>query len=181
MSRRLVGRLSKGYRQRLGIAQAIVHEPDLVILDEPTEGLDPVQIREVRDLVRAVAQSSGVILSSHILPEVQAVCTRVIILRDGRTLHQARLDEDPDRPRLGRYRVRLSDRPPVDVLTDVPEVASVQALAGGAFRVTLRPGEKPSALSSRLVQAGFGLTELAPDRNDLEQVFFDILGGDRVA
>ncbi|MGA7979514.1 MAG: ATP-binding cassette domain-containing protein [Chromatiaceae bacterium] len=179
VGRRLVGRLSKGYRQRVGIAQAIIHEPDLVILDEPTDGLDPVQIREVRELVRSLAASSGVILSSHILPEVQAVCTRVVILRDGRALHEERLDKDPPTLPVLRYRVRLDRPPSLTTITALPGIAAAQTLGDDAFRVTLRPGETPAALAERLVEAGYGLVELTPDRADLEQVFFDILGGGR--
>ena len=89
---RLLGKLSKGYRQRAGLAQALIHEPDLVILDEPTDGLDPVQIREVRTLIRDLAPSCGVIVSSHALSEVQSVCNRVIILRDGAVLARRRAD-----------------------------------------------------------------------------------------
>jgi len=178
---RLVGRLSKGYRQRVGIAQAIIHKPDLVILDEPTEGLDPVQIREVRDLVRTLAVSGGVIFSSHILPEVQAMCTRVLILRDGRVLHEAHLVQQPNVHSPGRYRVRLSHAPPLTRLTETPGVASAEALTDNAFRVTLRPGEPADALARRLVEQGLGLIELTPDRDDLEQVFFDILSGEQAA
>jgi len=176
MGPRPILKLSKGYRQRVGLAQAIVHAPDLVILDEPTEGLDPVQIREVRELIRILAVDSGLILSSHILSEVQAVCSKVLILRDGRVLHQARLDQKAHIP-IGRYRVRLERPPGLSVLNALPGVISARQLGGGAYRMTLQPGESASALASRLVEAGWGLAELIPERTDLEQVFFDILGG----
>lgn len=83
---RLIGNLSKGFRQRIGIAQAILHNPAVVILDEPTVGLDPIQILEIRSLIRELGQEHGIILSTHILPEVQAVCDRVQILNRGRTV-----------------------------------------------------------------------------------------------
>lgn len=83
---RLIGNLSKGYRQRVGIAQAILHNPAVVILDEPTVGLDPLQIRDIRGLIRELGQEHGIILSTHILPEVQAVCDRVQILNRGKTV-----------------------------------------------------------------------------------------------
>ena len=174
-------KLSKGYRQRVGLAQAIVHAPDLVILDEPTEGLDPVQIREVRELIRALAADCGLILSSHILSEVQAVCTKVLILRDGRVLHQARLEGAAYSPPVGRYRVRLEHPPDLPALDALPEVVATQRLGGESFRMSLRPGESVSALSRRLVEADWGLAELTPDRTDLEQVFFEILGGEQGA
>ena len=86
VSKRLIGNLSKGYKQRIGIAQAILHNPSVVILDEPTVGLDPLQIREIRKLIRDLGKEHSVILSTHILPEVQAVCDRVQILNRGKTV-----------------------------------------------------------------------------------------------
>lgn len=86
VSKRLIGNLSKGYRQRVGIAQAILHNPAVVILDEPTVGLDPIQIREIRHLIRELGKDHGIILSTHILPEVQAVCDRVQIINRGKTV-----------------------------------------------------------------------------------------------
>jgi ABC-2 type transport system ATP-binding protein len=174
---RPIMKLSKGYRQRVGLAQAIVHAPDLVILDEPTEGLDPVQIREVRELIRSLAEDCGLILSSHILSEVQAVCSKVLILGDGRVLHQARLDQKGHAP-IGRYLVRLERAPELPTLRALPGVAATQHLGGDRFRMTLRPGESVSLLTSRLVESNWGLVELTPDRTDLERVFFDILGGE---
>jgi ABC-2 type transport system ATP-binding protein len=174
-------KLSKGYRQRVGLAQAIVHEPDLIILDEPTEGLDPVQIREVRELIRALAADCGLILSSHILSEVQAVCTKVLILRDGRVLHQARMAQGDATPPIGRFRIRLEQSPGLPALNALPGVCAAQHLGGKWFRVTLRPGEPVSALAHRMVNAGWGLAELTPDRTNLERIFFDILGGEQAA
>ncbi len=89
--RRLIGNLSKGFQQRVGIAQAILHKPAVIILDEPTVGLDPIQIREIRALIRELGEEHGIILSTHILPEVQAVCDRVQILNRGRTVFNDKL------------------------------------------------------------------------------------------
>ncbi|CAA6824935.1 MAG: ABC-type multidrug transport system, ATPase component [uncultured Thiotrichaceae bacterium] len=88
---RLIGNLSKGFQQRVGIAQAILHKPAVIILDEPTVGLDPIQIREIRALIRELGEEHGIILSTHILPEVQAVCDRVQILNRGRTVFNDKL------------------------------------------------------------------------------------------
>lgn len=93
VGKRLIGNLSKGYRQRVGIAQAILHNPAVVILDEPTVGLDPIQIREILHLIRELGQDHGIILSTHILPEVQAVCDRVQILNHGRTVFNDSLQD----------------------------------------------------------------------------------------
>lgn len=91
VGKRLIGNLSKGYQQRVGIAQAILHNPAVVVLDEPTVGLDPIQIREIRHLIRELGQEHGIILSTHILPEVQAVCDRVQILNHGHTVFNGSL------------------------------------------------------------------------------------------
>jgi ABC-2 type transport system ATP-binding protein len=179
--RRPLVKLSKGYRQRVGLAQAIVHEPELVILDEPTEGLDPVQIREVRELIRTLAQGCSLILSSHVLSEVQAVCSKVLILSEGRVLHQAYLRSDAGAAPIGRFRVRLDQTPDLPLLQSLPGVAAVQHLGGSSYRLTLHPDEPASTLARRLVEAGWGLAELTPDRTNLERVFFDILGGEQAA
>src|SRR5471032_2686479 len=86
VQRRIIGQLSKGYRQRVGLADALVHEPDLIILDEPTIGLDPHQIRSVRQLIKSLAQKHTVLISTHILPEVEMMCSRVLIMFGGKIL-----------------------------------------------------------------------------------------------
>jgi ABC-2 type transport system ATP-binding protein len=102
---KLVGELSKGYRQRLGLAQAILHDPDILVLDEPTSGLDPNQIVEIRELIKELGKEKTVILSTHILPEVQATCTRILIISDGKLV----ADDTPEalraREKGSRYRV----------------------------------------------------------------------------
>ena len=107
---RILGHLSKGYRQRVGLAEAMVHDPDILILDEPTAGLDPIQIREVRALIRELGDRHTILLSTHIMPEVEAVCGRVIIIAQGRIALDDRLDqlqaESADRPRGARARRR---------------------------------------------------------------------------
>jgi ABC-2 type transport system ATP-binding protein len=102
---KLIGELSKGYRQRVGLAQAMVHDPDIVILDEPTSGLDPNQIVEIRDLIREVGREKTVILSTHILPEVQATCSRMIIIAKGKVVADGTPDELRARERGARHRV----------------------------------------------------------------------------
>jgi ABC-2 type transport system ATP-binding protein len=179
VGRRLLGKLSKGYQQRAGLAQALIHEPELVILDEPTDGLDPVQIREVRGLIRDLAPSAGVIVSSHALAEVQAVCNRVIILRDGEVLHQGALRDADTGSRLC---VRLRRPPSAAELMALPPVAAATPIASGTlaetastparFRIELADGVSPDQLATALVGAGWGLLELVAERTDLERVFF---------
>ena len=187
--RRLLGKLSKGYRQRAGLAQALIHEPDLVILDEPTDGLDPVQMREVRALIRDLLPGAGVLLSSHALGEVQAVCDRVLILRDGRALSETALDPASAGRRL---HVRLRNSPTLSQLGALAAVATAEPLgstpvtasgegppdpapaaATGRFRIELADGHAADGLAQALVQAGWGLLELSLEQSDLERLFFD--------
>jgi ABC-2 type transport system ATP-binding protein len=173
LGHRPIARLSKGYRQRLGIAQAILHRPRLLILDEPTEGLDPIQMREVRTLVRELSRDSGIILASHILPEVQAVCDRVAILHQGRLIAVDRLaPEDAARVR----RLSFSAPVPAESLWMLPCVAGVETLADGAYRVRIAPGSAPEDLARAVVAAGWGLIELTAEQSGLERVFFDLVG-----
>lgn len=182
---RLLGKLSKGYRQRAGLAQALIHEPDLVILDEPTDGLDPVQVREVRTLIRELAPSRGVIVSSHALSEVQSICNRVIILRDGAILHDAMLTADNATPPL---LVRLR-RPPnlarLTALDLVDEAIALDHPADGAdeptaarFQIRLAADVGPEHLAEALVGAGWGLMEMTTERTDLERLFFRCIGAE---
>ena len=106
--RRLIRNLSKGYQQRVGIAQAIIHKPDIIILDEPTVGLDPVQIVEIRKLIRELGNDHSVILSTHILPEVQSVCDRVMILRQGKVVHDAPIASFTENESLEQVFIRIT-------------------------------------------------------------------------
>lgn len=177
--RRLIGNLSKGYQQRVGIAQAIVHGPAVVVLDEPTVGLDPIQIREIRKLMRELGNDHGVILSTHILPEVQAVCDRVQILHEGRLV----LDEDlaqlskNQRPRSIRVKFR---RPPSrTALTGIAGVGRVEALDADTLRLHHADDE---SLSERIVTASvagdWGLYELVSESRSLEEIFIELTFGE---
>jgi len=165
--------LSRGYRQRVGVAQAILHQPDIVILDEPTNGLDPTQIQQMRALIRELARSATVILSTHILQEVQAVCSRVLILRAGRKAVDARL---ADLQRGSRLLVTL-DRGEDEVRPVLASVEGVTALslvsaAGGRFHYALEAPEAAAPRISAAVQrAGLALYALVHEQPTLEAVF----------
>ncbi|MDH3343353.1 MAG: ABC transporter ATP-binding protein, partial [Gammaproteobacteria bacterium] len=107
VGRRLLGNLSKGYQQRAGIAQAIIHSPKIIILDEPTVGLDPNQIREIRDLIVELGKEHGIILCTHILPEVEAVCNRVQIINKGKFVYEASMGDLLDKRASGFYEIEL--------------------------------------------------------------------------
>ncbi|RMG48630.1 MAG: ATP-binding cassette domain-containing protein [Acidobacteria bacterium] len=172
MARRLVGNLSKGYRQRVGLAQAVIHEPPVLILDEPTVGLDPTQVIEIRGIIRALGRERTVILSSHVLPEVQATCQRVVIINEGRVVAEGPMDELLEGG-AGRVVVRLA-RPPADgaQLGSLPEVRRVEPLGEGRFRFALEPGDdRRERFVRALAATGFGLLEVQSERTTLEEVF----------
>ena len=175
-ARQTIATLSRGYRQRVGVAQAILHQPEIIILDEPTNGLDPTQIQQMRALIRDLAQTSTVMLSTHILQEVQAVCERVIILRGGEVALDSRLD---DLQRAVRLRVTLAapQATAMPVLQGVPGVASVSPASadGELFHYWMR-GEAALAprVSAAVQAAGLALHGLCPERRDLETVFAEV-------
>ncbi|MCA3130647.1 MAG: ABC transporter ATP-binding protein [Rhodocyclaceae bacterium] len=172
---RLIGTLSKGYQQRVGIAQAIVHEPDLVVLDEPTVGLDPNQIRDIRALVRELAGSHSVILSTHILPEVETVCDRVQILHDGRVVYADTIAALRNQRGGQALTVTLLRPPDGETLRAVPGVRSAELLAPGRFRLVHEPGASPAeALARRCVVDDWGLVALVPEETTLEEVFVQL-------
>lgn len=162
--------LSRGYRQRVGVAQAILHEPDIIILDEPTNGLDPTQIRHMRELVGELATKATVIISTHILQEVQAVCERVLILRAGRLVIDSRLED----LQLSQTLLVTVDGDARATLESVEGVAKVTELTADESRRQYRLEAPPTVaprVASALAHAGFGLHELKAERHDLETVF----------
>lgn len=180
VGRRLIGNLSQGYHQRVGIAQAIVHTPAVVILDEPTTGLDPIQIHEIRHLIRDLAREHSVILSTHILPEVEEICDRVQILVRGESVFDQSLVE---LAQVGSpfYRVSFSRPPRADELAAVEGIVDLETLQDGHVRVRLDPRSGPEALVARSVERGWGLRELVPEVDSLERVFTRLVHADRGA
>lgn len=171
MRRRLCGLLSKGYRQRTGIAQAIVHEPTLVVLDEPAAGLDPVQALRLRELVRSLGEAHAVVLSTHALADVVASCDEVAILHRGRLRHSgalAALDDD-------RWlRVRTVQAVGADDWARLDLVAEACVLDATTARLRLREGSAAEALAPALAALGWGLVELRPEHGALENLFVAI-------
>jgi ABC-2 type transport system ATP-binding protein len=175
VGKRLIGNLSKGFQQRVGIAQAIIHVPDVVILDEPTVGLDPIQIREIRTLVRDLGKEHSVLLSSHILPEVQATCDRVQIIHKGELVLSDSISGLERRMRAASLQVALRSPPAVETLCAIPGVEEVEDLADGRLRLHFVPDESPADTLVRLsVERDWGLYELIPERRSLEEIFVDI-------
>jgi ABC-2 type transport system ATP-binding protein len=165
--------LSRGYRQRVGVAQAILHDPDIVILDEPTNGLDPTQILHMRELIRELAKTATVIVSTHILQEVQAVCDRVLILRAGKLVLDSRLDA---LQQGGRLLVSVDDDV-ADSLARVDGVNGVEMCAriDGRWNYALDADDEVAPrVVEALAGAGRRIYALQPEHRDLETVFAEI-------
>ena len=181
-----IGTLSRGYQQRVGVAQAILHRPGILILDEPTNGLDPSQIRHMRDLIRELSAQATVILSTHILQEVQAVCDRVLIIRNGKLALDSRLEDLKSSQRL---LVAIDGVPEQakSVLADVPAVRAVEHLqaVNGRHQYALSlDGTDSLAAAPDVARAalagGYALYGLEPEVRDLEAVFGEIEAGKEV-
>ncbi len=174
-----INKLSKGYRQRVGIAQAIAHEPDVLILDEPTIGLDPRQIIEVRDLIRALGKEHTIILSTHILPEVSQTCTRVLIIREGQIV----AEDTPQRLGAGMSQSEHIHLQVAQVADEIPaELEKIQGVLAvrkiqddGQFEIeTTVNHDRRADIAAMAVQRGWGVLELRPVRMSLEQVFLQL-------
>jgi len=169
---RLISNLSGGYKQRVGIAQAIIHEPKLVVLDEPTNGLDPNQITEVRKLIKAVGEEKAVIFSSHILSEIQATCTNVKMIENGRMVFADTMDAfnnyiDPD-----SLVMSLLNPPAIELLQSLEEVKSVEAISSTKFRIHFSGGPEISErLIRRSIDQDWRMREITLEKSSLDQIF----------
>src|SRR3990172_4627280 len=173
--KRLIGNLSKGFQQRVGIAQAIIHLPPVVILDEPTVGLDPIQIREIRALIRELGREHGVILSTHILPEVQTTCDHVQIINRGELVLNESIEGLEHHMKSASITVAFRRPPAIETLQQLKGVKTVQAEKNGRIHVFHETGHNPTDDVLRLaVEKNWGLYEIRPGRLSLEQVFLEL-------
>ena len=181
-----IGTLSRGFCQRVGVAQAILHNPRVLILDEPTNGLDPTQVQHMRALIRSMAEHATVILSTHILQEVQAICSRVIIIQDGRKVLDSTMDELLTGKRL-QVAVDAEPERAIKMLSSVNGVVSVESVSqrgpGNRYVLDLGndvdPAEAAHIVASRIATEGWKLYALQPERRDLEQIFSEISAVER--
>ncbi|WP_019948506.1 gliding motility-associated ABC transporter ATP-binding subunit GldA [Hymenobacter aerophilus] len=176
---KLIGALSKGYRQRVGLAQALIHDPGVLILDEPTTGLDPNQIGEIRQLIRELGQDKTVIFSTHILPEVAALCSRAVIISRGRLVADSPVAELGARA-AGETVIRAEFEQPIDTapLLALPGVQAAELEAGTTYRIRARAGTDQRGAISRLAAAqGWVLLGLRQEEQSLEQVFQQLTEG----
>ncbi|WP_428608156.1 ABC transporter ATP-binding protein [Sedimenticola sp.] len=177
MGARVIGNLSKGYQQRVGIAQAIIHNPRIIILDEPTSGLDPNQVQEIRRLIQGLAEESGILLSTHILPEVQSLCDRVLILHQGRLVYAGPVSQQQQ----DRVLVSLAtDNSDTRLLETLPGVRQVEPLGPQQYRLTLDGHHSPADIAEAIVKQGGRLAELRSDQDDLERIFSQVTLGEQI-
>ena len=175
---RLIGNLSKGFRQRVGLAQALVHNPQVLILDEPTVGLDPKQIIDIRELIKGLAGDHTVILSSHILPEVTATCQRIIVINRGRIVAEDTLEHLTARLNKGliySMTVKTPSEEGVSALKAISGVASVAA-AGTKLVLEIKTGQTEirDQIVSTAVQKGMGVLEFSAEKVSLEEIFLQL-------
>ena len=172
---RLIGNLSKGYQQRVGIAQAIIHSPAVVVLDEPTVGLDPIQIREIRSLIREIGKEHAVILSTHILPEVQMTCDHVQIINRGHLVYNDSMANLNQQTRATSMIIGLQTPPTIETLQNLPQIHQVEQLSNQRFRLSHAAEQQPSIEIAKLaIERNWGLCELTPEYKTLEQIFVEI-------
>lgn len=174
---RLIGHLSKGYQQRVGIAQTILHDPPVVILDEPTVGLDPIQIQEIRELIRLLGKERSVILSTHILSEAQMICNHVQIIHRGRLILDDTAEGLQQRMRTTAVQAVWSRPPAAAALLEIEGVKAVECIDANCYRIQhdaalgFSPVEK---LVEKSVAGNWGLHELTPEKRSLEQLFLEL-------
>jgi ABC-2 type transport system ATP-binding protein len=189
---KLLGKLSKGYRQRVGLAQALVHEPEVLILDEPTAGLDPKQINETRALIRSLGGDHTVVLSTHILPEVVMTCDRVVILNKGSVVAQGTTQSLIDQFRQAEHLQVTVEGPEPEVLHTLRSQDGVMAAEPAksasregnvqTYRLSVAPGQPGDnvrrELAARLVRAGYGLLGLHQEGTTLEEVYLRVVSSE---
>ena len=177
-----IGELSKGYRQRVGLAQSLIHDPPILILDEPTSGLDPSQIIEIRNLIKDIGKEKLVLFSTHILPEVSATCSRILIINDGKIVANGTPDELSSQAK-GEDTVHIAIRAPqeaietkLDTLAFVSQWNHVKTDDGVVgYKITAEQGsDAAEALFHVVVENGWSLTELRQESVDLEDVFLNL-------
>lgn len=169
---KLIGALSKGYRQRVGLAQALIHDPDVLVLDEPTTGLDPNQIAEVRNLIKEISASKTVILSTHIMQEVESICDRVVIINEGRIVADSTVkDLRSKSASASKIRIQLSGNIEHKLLHAITGVSGVEALQESRWIIAYENEDIRPALTRLIAKQGLDLLELNKVEDTLEDIF----------
>ncbi|MDP2904312.1 MAG: ABC transporter ATP-binding protein [Methylovulum sp.] len=180
VAKRLIANLSKGFQQRVGIAQAILHNPDVIILDEPTVGLDPLQISEIRALIRELGRDHGVILSTHRLSEVQESCSHVQIIHQGQLILNESIAALNLMMDTGIVQVTTRLAPDVSQLAAITGVNSIEYLSENCIRIHYSVANNPTPrLTETIIAAGWELQELTPVKKSMEDIFITLIKDNR--
>ncbi|WP_294140960.1 ABC transporter ATP-binding protein [uncultured Sanguibacteroides sp.] len=176
-SKRLIRNLSGGYQQRVGIAQAIVHNPRFVVLDEPTNGLDPNQIVEIRNLIKEIAEDRTVMLSTHILSEVQASCDNIKMIEQGRVVFSGSMDDFDNYVEPTAFLVTLDNPPAIEELQALEGVKQVESIENSTYRIQFNA---PKTITERMVEEsiskGWELREIHLEKESLDEIFAQLSG-----
>jgi ABC-2 type transport system ATP-binding protein len=174
-SKRLVRNLSGGYQQRLGIAQAIIHQPDFVVLDEPTNGLDPNQTMEIRHLIKNIAQEHTVLLSTHILSEVQATCDHIQMIEEGQLVFSGTIDDFDNYITPNSLLATMMEAPGTEELRRIPGVIDAEALQGNRYRIKFADEQN---IAERIIETsvarGWRLTDIILEKSSLDSIFAEL-------
>ncbi len=180
----LIGKLSKGFRQRVGVAQAIIHEPEVLILDEPTIGIDPIQVAMTRQLIKELGKERTILISTHILPEASMTCERVVIINEGRIVAEDRI-ENLSSLISGSERIRLEIKGPVEKITEyLRKVKGVRAVSfqGSHYIVEYIEGQDPrEEIMKAIIQGGWTLLSLESMEMSLEDIFLKLTAGEETS
>ncbi|MEY5132109.1 MAG: hypothetical protein RLZZ198_113 [Bacteroidota bacterium] len=169
-----IGALSKGYKQRVGLAQAFIHDPEVLILDEPTSGLDPNQLVEIRELIKTIGKEKTIMLSTHIMQEVEAICDRVIIINKGKIVannNQQALDTSPE---VQTIYIEFEGAVSSQLLTKIPGVTTVKALGNGWLIEGVTDQDLRKNVSKKAQEAGWLIMTLKLEKKSLEAVFKEL-------
>jgi ABC-2 type transport system ATP-binding protein len=173
--KRLIRNLSGGYQQRVGIAQAIIHDPEFVVLDEPTNGLDPNQIIEIRNLIKEIAQDRTVVISTHILSEVQAMCKYIRMIEEGQLVFAGTVEDFDNYIQPNTIFVKLREAPDVSRFKEFPDIIDAEDLGQGQFRIKFSGDESlVERITERAVKEGWRLMEIRLERTSLDTIFAEL-------
>lgn len=176
-SNRLIRNLSGGYQQRVGIAQAIVHNPKFVVLDEPTNGLDPNQILEIRELIKEIAKDHSILLSTHILSEVQATCEYIRMIEHGNVVFTGTMEEFNNYIKPDSFIVYMDQKVSTEELTAIKGINNVETLDNNKYRFHFEGGrETMQRLLQMGVEKGWGISEMTLEKSSLDEVFAQLSG-----
>jgi ABC-2 type transport system ATP-binding protein len=173
-----IGQLSKGYRQRVGLAQALIHNPEVLILDEPTSGLDPIQVMEMRSVIKNLGHEKTVLLSTHIMQEVEAMCSRVIIINKGSIVANGGIEQLRNNQSLNQITVKVEFSSSISEtwFTEIPEVLTYSTISPTTFEIVGNTADLREKISRKAAEKGDVIIALQQEENSLENIFKTVTG-----